>query len=274
MKITNIKSDFTQVPNSWFRTRGLSLKATGLLCFMQSVGEEWEFTIAGLCALFSDGERSVRGAIEELRQAGLISYEQTKDAAGHFQKNRIKLYKTPQANRNDEMPSRQNAVTAKKQTINKNNNKEKLKINKGYKDIKGYKENNLMSAPAKPAPTRQLPKEAEQLAERLHKWILRNKPDRKISDGWQKRWAEDIDKMHRIDGRSWRQIAGAIDWSQRDNFWHQNILSGANLRKHYDRIEDRARAEMEDNGNQALASAIFNQTPEQAVETARAQGLI
>jgi len=263
MKITNIKSDFTQVPNSWFRTRGLSLKATGLLCFMQSVGEEWEFTIAGLCAIFSDGERSVRGAIEELRQAGLISYEQTKDAAGHFQKNRIKLYKTPQTNRDDETPSRQNAVTAKKQTINKNSNKEKLLIKN---------KDNLMSAPAEPAPTRQLPKEAYQLAERLHKWILRNKPDRKIQSGWQERWADEIDKMHRIDGREWRQIADAIDWSQRDEFWHQNILSGANLRKHYDRMEDRARSEIDQ--NQALADAIFSQTPEQAVATAREQGLI
>lgn len=265
MKITNIKSDFTQVPNSWFRTRGLSLKATGLLCFMQSVGEEWEFTIAGLCAIFSDGERSVRGAIEELRQAGLINYEQTKDAAGHFQKNRIKLYRTPQTNRNDETPSRQNAVTAKKQTINKNSNKEKLLIKK---------KDNIMSAPAEPAPTRQLPKEAYQLAERLHKWILKNKADRKIQDGWRERWADEIDKMHRIDGREWRRIAGAIDWSQRDEFWHQNILSGANLRKHYDRIEERAILEMEQNGSQRLAWAVENMTNEQAVAMARSQGLI
>lgn len=131
---------------------------------------------------------------------------------------------------------------------------------------------NLMSAPAKPAPTRQLPKEAYQLAERLHKWLIRNKPDRKIQDGWRERWADEIDKMHRIDGREWRQIADAIDWSQRDDFWHQNILSGANLRKHYDRMEDRARSEIDP--NQALADAIFSQTPEEAVATARAQGLI
>lgn len=265
MKITNIKSDFTQVPNSWFRTRGLSLKATGLLCFMQSVGEDWEFTIAGLCSIFSDGERSIRGAIDELRQAGLITYEQTKDAAGHFQKNRIKLYKTPQTSRNDETPSRQNAVTAKKQTINKNSNKEKQVIKK---------KESLMPALTKSAPARQIPTEAYQLAERLHKWILRNKPDRKIQENWKERWAEDIDKMHRIDGRNWRQIAGAIDWSQRDDFWHQNILSGANLRKHYDRIEDRARLEMEQNGSQVLADTIQNMTNEQAVAVARAQGLI
>lgn len=265
MKITNIKSDFTQVPNTWFRTRSLSLKATGLLCFMQSVGEDWEFTIAGLCSMFSDGERSIRGAIEELRQAGLITYEQTKDSGGHFQKNRIKLYKTPQPNRHDVSPLRQNAVTAKCSTININSNKEKLLIKKN---------SNNMSALAAPAPTRDLPIEAYQLAERLYKWIIKNKPDRKIQDNWRERWAMDIDKMHRIDDRSWRTIAAAIDWSQRDDFWHQNILSGAKLRKHYDRIEDRASYELEQNVNRQLESAINNMTDEQAIKLAHAQGLI
>ena len=132
----------------------------------------------------------------------------------------------------------------------------------------------IMPAPEKPAPARELPKEARQLAERLHKWILKNKPDRKIQNGWEERWTSDIDKMHRLDGRSWKQIMGAIDWSQRDDFWRQNVLSGANLRKHYDRIEDRARMEMEDNSNQALASQIFSQDGNQAVETARKMGLL
>ena len=129
-----------------------------------------------------------------------------------------------------------------------------------------------MPAPAKPALARQLPQEAKDLAELLHSKILENKPDRRIPSGWQERWAEDIDKMHRIDNRSWEAIKACIIWSQRDDFWHQNILSGANLRKHYDRMADRARSER--NNSQALASAIFSQTPEQAIETARKMGLL
>lgn len=136
------------------------------------------------------------------------------------------------------------------------------------------KKDNLIPAPAKPAPGRELPKEARQLAERLHKWVLKNKPDRKIQNGWEERWAEDIDKMHRLDGRSWKQILGAIDWSQCDDFWRQNVLSGANLRKHYDRIEDRTRMEMKENCSQKLASAIFSQDGNQAVETARKMGIL
>lgn len=136
------------------------------------------------------------------------------------------------------------------------------------------KKDNIMSAPAKPAPTRELPQEAKKLAQRLHKWITKNKPDRKIQDNWQDRWAADIEKMHRIDGRSWEAIAACIDWSQRDDFWHQNILSGAKLRKHYDRMSDRARSERQKNGSQELAAAIFSQDGNQAVETARKMGLL
>lgn len=56
------------------------------------------------------------------------------------------------------------------------------------------------------------------------------------------RWAVDIDKMNRIDGRSWENIEQAIDWALDDPFWQKNIWSGKNLRKYYDRLEAEARA--------------------------------
>ena len=131
-----------------------------------------------------------------------------------------------------------------------------------------------MPAPAKPAPAREFPQQARELAKRLHAGIIKNKPDRKIQDGWEDRWARDIEKMNRLDGRSWEAIAACIDWSQRDEFWRQNVLSGETLRKHYDRMSDRARAERQKNGSQELAAAIFSQDGNQAVETARKMGLL
>lgn len=55
------------------------------------------------------------------------------------------------------------------------------------------------------------------------------------------RWAKDIEKMYRLDDRSWGDIEKAIDWAMNDSFWQKNIWSGANLRKHYDRLEASAR---------------------------------
>lgn len=56
------------------------------------------------------------------------------------------------------------------------------------------------------------------------------------------RWAVDIEKMIRLDKRNIESIKNAIDFAMNDNFWQRNIWSGANLRKHYDRLEADAKS--------------------------------
>lgn len=49
-------------------------------------------------------------------------------------------------------------------------------------------------------------------------------------------WAEDIEKLHRIDKQPYELIEAAIVWSQNHGFWKRNIRSGAALRKHFEKI--------------------------------------
>ena len=88
---------------------------------------------------------------------------------------------------------------------------------------------------AKAAPT--LPPEAYKLSELLYKKILDNKPNRKIGPKWHETWSADIDKIHRLDNREWARIEEVIEWSQQDDFWWKNILSGETLRNQFDRLE-------------------------------------
>src|SRR5574344_2503629 len=45
------------------------------------------------------------------------------------------------------------------------------------------------------------------------------------------KWAEDIDKLNRLDGRSWKEIEEVIRWVKTSgNFWAPNIMSGSKLR--------------------------------------------
>ena len=89
-----------------------------------------------------------------------------------------------------------------------------------------------------PATQEPLPQEALELADLLKEKILKNQPTAKIDKNYQKNWAKDIEKAHRIDGRSWNQLRGAITYAQDySDFWGMNIRSGAKLRKHYDRLE-------------------------------------
>jgi len=49
-------------------------------------------------------------------------------------------------------------------------------------------------------------------------------------------WAKDVDLMIRRDKRKPEMIEKIIDWCQKDDFWHKNILSIAKLRKQFDRL--------------------------------------
>jgi len=49
-----------------------------------------------------------------------------------------------------------------------------------------------------------------------------------------KKWAYDIDKINRIDGRSWSDIKAIIIWVKTPgNFWASNIMSGSKLREKF-----------------------------------------
>ena len=55
------------------------------------------------------------------------------------------------------------------------------------------------------------------------------------------KWIGEIDKMHRLDGRTWEQIESCIRWATTDAFWCGVILSPTKLRKHYDQMNIQAR---------------------------------
>jgi hypothetical protein len=78
--------------------------------------------------------------------------------------------------------------------------------------------------------------------------ILRRKPDHRLKDEghWarhQEKWAEALDKLHRIDKRSWEDIRRVIDLIEADvglgedfDGWGTTCWSPANLRKKWDKI--------------------------------------
>lgn len=49
-------------------------------------------------------------------------------------------------------------------------------------------------------------------------------------------WAHDIECISRLDGYAPQVVEGAMRFSQYDEFWRQQIHSGANLRKHMVKI--------------------------------------
>jgi hypothetical protein len=78
------------------------------------------------------------------------------------------------------------------------------------------------------------------LAELLYQLIKENNPAWYVNPNWNQ-WADDIRKIREIDNRTYEQIEFMINWCQQDDFWKQNILSPAKLRKQFNNLVVKAK---------------------------------
>lgn len=77
------KEKYTVVDSEIFRDKNLSLKAIGLLCFLLSLPDKWEFSENGLISCFEkDKQASVRSGLKELETIGYLIRKKTRDARG------------------------------------------------------------------------------------------------------------------------------------------------------------------------------------------------
>ncbi len=74
----------------------------------------------------------------------------------------------------------------------------------------------------------------KRLAEKLYELMQVNFPSMKSEN--LDSWAEDINKLARIDKQEYSTIEAAIAWTQAHGFWKRNIRSGAALRKHFEKV--------------------------------------
>lgn len=50
------------------------------------------------------------------------------------------------------------------------------------------------------------------------------------------KWSVEMDRLHRLDGRSYEEIKKMIDWALEDSFWCAQIHSADALRRHWDKM--------------------------------------
>lgn len=91
----NKTKDYTIMSNSHFRDKRMSLKAKGLLSIMLSLPDDWDYSTMGLTSLSSDGETSVRSALQELEEFGYLTRERIREG-GKIVDWEYNIYETPQ----------------------------------------------------------------------------------------------------------------------------------------------------------------------------------
>lgn len=76
--------NFTTMSNIHLRAKYLSLKAKGLMSLCLSLPETWDYSIAGLVTLSSDGRDGVTSTLNELKKFGFLVVEKKRTEKGAF----------------------------------------------------------------------------------------------------------------------------------------------------------------------------------------------
>ena len=100
---------FTTVYRDVAQDRRLSLKARGLFLLLQSLPDDWQYTISGLATMAGTGKDQIRSGLSELLDIGYLVKEQSHDAGGKFAGNIFVLQEEAPLSENPTTVEGQNA---------------------------------------------------------------------------------------------------------------------------------------------------------------------
>jgi len=76
--------NYTVMPNWHLRDKQLSLKAKGLMSYMLSLPDTWDYSIAGLASICGCGRDMIRSALAEMEKAGYLCRSRARNASGQL----------------------------------------------------------------------------------------------------------------------------------------------------------------------------------------------
>lgn len=114
-------ANFTVMSNYHFKEKKMSLKAKGMLSLMLSLPDDWDYTVAGLVTLSSDGKDSVNSALKELEKHGYLTRKRLTNSKGQFAGIEYNIYEKPVAdNPISANSTEENPMQEKQQQLNTN----------------------------------------------------------------------------------------------------------------------------------------------------------
>ena len=100
--------NYTVMANYHLRDKDLSCKAKGLMSFMLSLPENWDYSVNGLVSCLMEGKDAVRNMLKELEEKGYLVRSQTRNSKGGFSDVEYVLHERPVS----ENPTADNPITA------------------------------------------------------------------------------------------------------------------------------------------------------------------
>ena len=86
--------DYTIMSNYHLRDKSLSYKAKGLLSFMLSLPENWDYSLNGLVAISKESRDEIRSILKELQEQHYLEIEKYRNDKGLFEYNYL-IYEIP-----------------------------------------------------------------------------------------------------------------------------------------------------------------------------------
>lgn len=119
--------NYTVMSNYHLRDKNLSFKAKGLLSFMLSLPENWDYSLNGLVSVSKESKKAIRTILNELKDNGYLEIQQTRGEKGYY-KYEYTIREIPlELEKADENPDTQKGDTdldtliSSKEIINKKN---------------------------------------------------------------------------------------------------------------------------------------------------------
>lgn len=94
--VKKYESQFTILPNELANNSRLSWKAKGILFYMLSKKDGWQYYETEIRKHATDGKDSLNAGIKELIDAGYLQRTQERDETGRFTSYYYEVYDTPQ----------------------------------------------------------------------------------------------------------------------------------------------------------------------------------
>ncbi len=229
------KQNFTIIQNDLIRSKELSCKAFKLLCIGLSHSGKWKFQKEQIIRdCFKEGRHTVNEAMKELKKNGYLHTVAKQKPNGQMDGHYWYWFAEKTSDEEFKKILRELGFPAfGKPDIRKTRSSENLDdlrrpTSKNTNDRKNKKKGGDPQPPPSFAP------KALRLSHFFFQQIKQNDPKAK-SPNFEK-WAVELNRMHKIDGRSWEEIQELIEFAQEDEFWRCNCLSPAKLRKNATRL--------------------------------------
>lgn len=78
------QKNYTVMSNFHLRDQNLSYRAKGLLSFMLSLPDDWDYSMKGLVAVSKENIKAIRTILNELKEHGYLEINQTREKNGYY----------------------------------------------------------------------------------------------------------------------------------------------------------------------------------------------